>query len=284
MMSVFASRTIGDVVAEILMSRSAFAGSLLILEGDDDIRFWRPRSRGHRECQFVLAGSKSTVLGAIAALEVKNQTGILGVIDDDCDSLLGIPLPSANVVRTETRDIETLLLFNNSFEKVLGEAGDLNKIEALEQREGVCIRDAFISRAVIFGQLRFLNSRNNWTVAFDRLSPWKWADIPSWTFNRTALIQAACDQIPQMTEDMLEAEIAQLHRYSPLSILHGKDCLDVLAIGLRSVIGNHQYSDKRIMQMLRLAFDKTMLRDTRLYSNIKGWETSNPGYKVLIDD
>ena len=70
----------------------------------------------------------------------------------------------------------------------------------------------------------------------------------------------------------------------PWLILHGKDCLDVLAIGLRSVIGNSQYSDKRIMQMLRLAFDTAMFRGTFLYSNVKAWETSNPGFLVLLDE
>jgi hypothetical protein len=206
------------------------------------------------------------------------------VIDDDYDSLLGIPLPSTNVVRTETRDLETLLLFCLSFEKVLAEAGDGNKILALEQREGRSIRDAFVSRALVFGQLRFLNTRNNWAVACDRLNPWKWADIPSWSLNRQAILNEVCTQVDSMTEALLETELAQLNTYSPWSILHGKDCFDVLAIGLRSAIGNNQYSDKWIMQMLRLAFDNTMLRGTHLYSNIKNWETSNPAHKLLLED
>ena len=282
-MTVFVSRTIGDVVAEILMSRSAFSGSLLVLEGDDDIKFWRPRSLGHKDCQFVLAGSKPTVLGAVVKLDKTNQMGILGIVDDDCDSLLGRPLPSVNLIRTETRDLETLLL-KNSFEKILCETGDPNKIQALEQIEGVRIRDAFASRALIFGQLRFLSYRNNWTVSFDRLSPWKYANITSWHFNRSAILQEICNQVPSLTSSQLETELAQLKQYDSWSILHGKDCLDVLAIGLRSSIGNNQYSGKLLAQMLRLACDSLMLCGSFLYSNIRTWESLNPKYKVLPNE
>lgn len=109
-MPAFISRNVGDVVAELLMSRSAFSGSLLVLEGDDDVKFWKARTPGHRECQFVIAGSKPTVSGAVAIADTLKQTGILGVVDDDYDSLLELPIPSANLVRTETRDLETLLL------------------------------------------------------------------------------------------------------------------------------------------------------------------------------
>ncbi len=283
-MPPFISRTVGDVVAEMLMSRSAFSGSLLVLEGDDDVRFWRARAPGHSECQFVLAGSKPTVSGAVVRADTLKQDGILGVIDDDCDSLLGLVMPSANLIRTETRDLETLLLFSFAFEKVLGEAGDSQKIQVLEQKEGWGIRDAFVSRALPFGQLRFLSARNRWAVSFDRLNPWKWANVASWTFDRAAILQEICNQVSAMTETALEQELAPLAEIRPWSILHGKDCLDVLAIGLRSAIGNIQHSDKRIMQMLRLAFDGAMLRGTLLYSNIKAWETSNPRYRVLLDE
>lgn len=283
-MPAFISRNVGDVVAELLMSRSAFSGSLLVLEGDDDVKFWKARTPGHRECQFVIAGSKPTVSGAIAIADTLKQTGILGVVDDDYDSLLGLPIPSANLVRTETRDLETLLLFSFSFEKVIAEAGSMQKIHDLEQRECLSIREAFVSRSILFGQLRFLSARNHWAVSFDRLNPWKWTSLASWTFDREAVLREMCGQVPSITFEALEQELASLAQINPWLILHGKDCLDVLAIGLRSVIGNIQYSDRRIMQMLRLAFDTAMLRSTFLYSNVKAWETLNPGYRVLLDE
>jgi len=280
----FITRNVGDVVSEILMSRSAFSGSLLVLEGDDDTRFWRARAPGHSECQFVLAGSKPTVVGAVVTADLQKLDGILGVVDDDCDSLLGLPLRSTNIIRTDTRDLETLLLFSFAFEKLLAEVGDSQKIRTLETNENRSIRDAFVARALLFGQLRFLSLSNNWLIAFDHLSPWKFANIPSWTFDRAAILREICKQVPTKTEIDLGQELASLELISPWSILHGKDCLDILSIGLRSAIGNTQLKDKNILQMLRLAFDNAMLRDTFLYSNVKAWESSNPRYRVLLDE
>ncbi len=57
-MTVFISRTVGDVVAEMLMSRSAFAGTLLVLEGDEDIKFLKARTASLAACQVVQAGGK----------------------------------------------------------------------------------------------------------------------------------------------------------------------------------------------------------------------------------
>src|SRR5574337_1707452 len=88
-MTVFVSRTVGDVVSEILMSRSAFSGSFLVLEGDEDVKFWELRA-ARNECQFVLTGSKVTVVGAVLQSVNLKQIGLLGIVDDDYDSLLGL--------------------------------------------------------------------------------------------------------------------------------------------------------------------------------------------------
>ncbi len=164
---------------EMLMSRTAFNGSLLVLEGDDDICFWKPRAVSLSECQFVLAGSKPTVVNAVIQLDSLSHTGVLGVVDDDYDSLLGWPVRSTNLVRTETRDMETLMLSTRAFERLLDELGDAKKIQALEQREGRSIRDAFVARALVFGQLRYLSAAQQWNVAFDRLKPPRFADLAS---------------------------------------------------------------------------------------------------------
>lgn len=280
-MTAFVTRTVGDVVAEILMSRVAFAGSLLVLEGDDDARFWRTRTLGSSDCQFVLGGSKRTVTEAVLALEGGKQNGILGIVDDDYDSLMGRPIPSVNLIRTETRDMETLMLGSEAFNRVLGELGDAAKIDILEQREGRSIHEAFISRALLFGQLRYLNAAHNWNVAFK--SPWRFADVASWSFNRTVILQEVADQIHGLTTADLEGHLANVPVANPWLVLHGKDSLDVLAIGFRAAIGNQQHPLERILQMLRLAFDNLMFRATQLYSAVKRWESANPPYRLIPD-
>lgn len=277
-MNGFLSRTSGDVVAEILMTRTASKSGIIVVEGEDDAHFWKQRS----DCHIVIAGGKTNLVNAVVEVEKQKLKGILGIIDDDCDSLLGCAIPSAHIVRTETRDLETLLLSTEAFEKVLAEVGDGQKIKALEQKEGRSIRDAFIARALPFGKLRYLSAAQNWTVNFGRnLRPWRFADVPSWTFDENALLQAYVQHVPGLTVQDVQQHLARITVTDPWSLLHGKDCLDVLAAGVRQCIGKDQIESRRLFQMLRLAFDDAMFRRTRLYQAICQWEQMHPPYQIL---
>lgn len=227
------------------------------------------------------AGGKLTVVGAVVQAESRKVAGVLGIVDDDYDSLLGLANPSVNLIRTEARDIETLMLSSPAFDRVLTELGDPGKIHTLEQREGRSVSDAFVSRALIFGQLRYLNAVNGWTIAFNRLSPYRFADEASWSFDRAAILGEVANQVPGMTAAIVETRLAQLSPAAPWSILHGKDSVCVLAIGLRGAIGNQPHSIDQITRMLRLAFDNAMFGATILYTAVKAWETANAPYRVL---
>jgi hypothetical protein len=153
-MTGFATRTVGDVVAEMLMSRTTTSGSLLVIEGSDDIKFWKTRIAAYPTCQLIQGGSKATVIGAVIKAESLHIPGVLGVVDDDHDSLVGRSLPSANLIHTGMCDIETLLLNSDALDHVVAELGDGSKIAALQAKEGMSIRDILVARSLIFGQLR----------------------------------------------------------------------------------------------------------------------------------
>ncbi|MCS6840105.1 MAG: DUF4435 domain-containing protein [Roseiflexus sp.] len=273
------SRTTGDVVAEILMTQTVSRGSILVVEGEDDVQFWKTRADKER---IVVAGGKQNLVSALVEIEKQKQKGILGIIDDDYDSLVGRAIPSRHIVRTETCDLETLLLSTRALEKVLAEVGDEIKIKKVEQNEGRSIREAFIARALIFGKLRYLSAARNWAVDFAKnFSPWRFADIPSWTFDETKLLQAYIQHIPNSTIQDVKDLLACIRAHNPWLILHGKDSLEVLAIGLKECIGKWQINSKELFRMLRLAFDDAMFRDTQLYQNIRQWEQAHPPYRIL---
>ncbi len=63
------SRSVGTVVAEIRMIRILYNGALLVLEGPDDIKFWKTRADvrpSHPRCRLVEAGGKLTVTQALS--------------------------------------------------------------------------------------------------------------------------------------------------------------------------------------------------------------------------
>ncbi|MBL8232963.1 MAG: DUF4435 domain-containing protein [Bryobacterales bacterium] len=277
-MSDFPTRTCGDVVAEIAMSRTAFRGALMLVEGSDDWKFWKPRIGGET-CQLVTAGSKPTVIKAIAEAGIQYR-GLLGVVDDDFDALLNTPR-AENIIRTDTSDLETLLLRSEALDRLLIERGDEAKIIEIERREGRPIRDCLIDRSRIFGELRYLSIQHQWAVDFKRLNPNRFIPAATWSLNDEELLREIAARIPGQSFESLKTALKLIPPCDPWVLLHGKDTLTVLQIGLRKVIGKKEYSLEAISEGLRLAFDQIMFEACRTHADIREWERINPPFRVL---
>lgn len=277
----FVSRTTGDVVAEILMSRAAFDGSFLVVEGDSDSKFFRRRVC-RESCHLIIAGSKDTVFGAVLKSSLGGHVGILGAVDDDYDSVCNIPIPSPHVVRTDARDLETLMLRSPALDHVLDELADPTKLASLQAQEGVSVRDALINRALIFGKLRLLARCKGWSLDFkQQFSPWRFGAVETWSIDEAAIVSRASGLTGIPATD-LQVLISQISIVDPYQVLHGKDTIEILAMGLRSKLGSHQQSSDRILQTLRLAFDDKMAAACQLFKDIRGWESANQPYRILV--
>ena len=210
----------GEVEAEIRMTRTLFTGAFLIVEGDHDSRFFRPRVRPG-ECEIVIAGGKPALVGGISRLDTDSFQGTVGVIDDDCDSLEGVALTSKNVIRTETRDLESLLLRTKALDKGLAEFGDARRIQAFESKEGMCVRDALLKRALPFGRLRWYSRRKGGGLSFKKLAPERFADETRWTFDFEALFVVACSEGLSPSPIELKREMAALPSIDPWLLCQG---------------------------------------------------------------
>lgn len=278
-MQPIVTRSVGDVVSEILMSRTVFSGSFFVLEGPSDSKFFSRRVADDHS-QIVIAGGKTTVCGAVLRAYQMGQAGILGAIDNDYDSICELPIPSAHIVRTDARDIESLLLRSPALELVIHELGDCAKIAAFETAEGVTVREALVRRALIFGKLRLLDKQNDWKFNFNSLSPWRFADLQNWMIDETAVIAHISDHL-NLPPDALINSLTAITVPDPFVLLHGRDTADILAMGFRNKLGNHQLPVERISQMLRLAFDDSIAAACLLFQQIRSWEAVNAPYRVL---
>jgi len=170
------------------MTRQAHKGSFLVLEGPDDSRFWGPHVPVG-QCEIVVGGGKPAVVGAIHRLDRQSFQGAVGLVDDDCDRLQNRPPLSPNLVHTDVRDLEGVLLRSSAFLKVLAEYGDEAKIKRFEAG-GETIRDALLKRALPLGRLRWLSYKLGTDLNFKRLNPARFMDESTWTFNEQALLDA----------------------------------------------------------------------------------------------
>lgn len=121
------------IVAEIKMRRTQYDGSFLVVEGKDDLRFWKPRRHG--DCRLIDGGGKNNVVRSLIRLDEINCRGVLGLVDSNHDHLFGVPLASANLVATDAHDLECLLCKSAALESVLAEHGDADRVDRFEQEQ-----------------------------------------------------------------------------------------------------------------------------------------------------
>lgn len=275
----FITRAIGDVVAEFIMIRAAFSGSLLVVEGESDWKFWSPRI-DKSQCHLVIAGSKPTVEGAVLRANGMPLAGILGIVDDDYDSVCGVGVVSQNILRTDSRDAEAMLLKSIALERVIAELSDAAKVAAFEAAEGTSVRDALVKRSLLFGKLRWLDKRRGWGFDFENLSPYRFGNVNDWTIDEPAVLAMVANAVGVTISALTEA-LAELVVADSYSVLHGKDTLAVLAMGLRGKLGGKPHPVDRLCQMLRLAYDDGIASATNLFVAVRNWEASNAPFRVL---
>lgn len=258
------------------MVRTAFPGSLLVLEGSTDSKFWLPRIQKN-ECHIVLAGAKNTVTNAVT--RAAKLSGIIGVVDDDYDSLCGVAT-SPHLVRTVSRDLESMLLASPALDRVIQEICDDEKVRAFELAERLSVREALVARSLLFGKLRWLNRLESWNFAFDDLSPFRFGNKDDWTINHSAVLEVVAGAVGLPPAD-LENALKRLTVADPYRVLHGRDALAVLALGLKVLGSRREYSIDSLFQFLRLAYDDATANASALFIDVRRWESANPPFVVL---
>lgn len=269
----------GSLANMVRMIRNAFPGSILVLEGEDDRRFWQRRI-DKASCQCALAGAKNTLLLAVQRLDETGFHGALGVIDADLDHLESRLPSSRNILATDTVDLEAMLLRSTALDGVLAEMGDPAKIEAFERRVGHSVRTALLDRALSYGRLRWASERSGLKIPVEKLSPYKYTPEETWTLDHEVLFQDAAAHTNNLSPNDLRSHIASLPAHDPWSVVHGKDMVRILDIGLKRVLGNGSHAE-HVARLLRQGIDSAELHRTSIGLGITDWERKNPPYVVL---
>ena len=268
------------LVAEIKMRRTLHAGSFLVLEGKDDIRFWDNTRRRHYSCRLIDGNGKNNVVRGLRRLDEIEFAGALGLVDSNDDHLAGRPLLSANIVATDAHDLECLMCRSSALESVLAEFGDQEKIGRFEQGTGEDIRTALLGRGLTFGRLRWATQQIDRSIASPRIR--RFVDEGSWTVDVDRLFGETADKI-EIDESALRHRVAELPQADAWHVVQGHELIELLRIGLRRQLGALPASTgvKEISRALRLAMPDEDLRSTTMWRDMKRWEASNGTFRVL---
>ena len=273
-------KTPGTLVAEIRMNRMSHDGAFLLVEGKDDIRFWR--SRHHTSCELVDGEGKLNVVGGIQKINDAGLAGVLGIVDSDYDLLNDIIFEPENLLATDAHDLECLLCRSSTLDKVLAEYGDHRKIKQFEDETEADVRTALLERALVFGRVRWAAIRCRPVINLGNFSVQRFLDKDTWTVTDE---ESICNKLLDSHNDNLTLTscIKRLPEADPWYVARGHDMIEILQIGLRHRLGNTSASVREIGRVLRAAMSADDLRETELWKGMQVWEDGNSPYLVLAD-
>ena len=276
----FQHKTPGILAAEIEMHRRVHAGAFLVVEGKDDLRFWR-RWR-HSDCELVDGEGKDKVVNGVRRLDSRGVRGVLGVVDSDYDTFRGEDLSSPNLVATDAHDLECVLCRSQALEAVLTERGDPSRIRRFEDDTGVAVRQSLLDRALVFGRVRLAATLWDDTQVMPELRVPRFLDEETWIVDGAALMDAVVARSGRDRETW-ENRVASFAGADPWFVARGHDMIEILRIGLRKVLGNMGAAVGRddIAKDLRLAMSREYLEATRLWVGMRAWQDINHPYAIL---
>jgi hypothetical protein len=270
---------------------AAHATAFLLVEGPDDERFWLPRVNP-RTCQVRPMKGRKAALDQLALARREARPGLVAVLDADFDRLEGVLAEYPDVVWTDLHDLEGIFIASPALEKVLAETASRAKLRSADGEDGAWVRDALLARAVPIGRLRWHSAKQRLDLIFRKREPeggFKYIDYgafcrrTTWEMDARALVQEVLDfsQRPQLDVDTLIAGMAALPEVDRWQLCVGHDMVGLLAVGLRTKLGNRNLRIEELQERLRLAFETGHLEATSMYRALREWEARNAPFRVF---
>lgn len=276
----FGHKTPEILANEIALHRDVHAGAFLVLEGKDDLRFWRPRC--HRRCELVDGEGKPNVTGTLLRLDEHGFRGALGLVDSDYDTFSSNEPHSPNLVATDAHDLECVLCRSASLDAVLAKHGNSSRIRELEDAEGTDVRQALLNRALVFGCVRLAAALWREGDAMKEVRVPRFVCERTWRVDADTLLTTVAKKSTRSREAW-QTRTNELLQEDPWFVVRGHDMLQILCIGLRRVLGDlpATVGVKGIRSALQREMARECLEATGLWKGIREWEARNSPFAVL---
>ncbi len=279
--------TVEELITELTMTYS-FSMHLLV-EGDDDRKFFRSVLQGANKVNIVCCWGSDTVSASIEEIDKIRQKSsflpTLGVIDRDYRIALGLLPQSPNLLATDMRDLECMMFASPTFETVLLEFGSDTKIQKFGGLPKVAV--AAQEAASTVGKVRFLSQAKRLNVSFKDVDLSKILDRKTLTINATDLKKHINARQGSTGRSLTDEEFAsadatcaaakcdksQPYFGHPLLLCRGHDLMEILAIACRSVIGSRsatESSRENFESFFRIGY-VAHFRNTQLAKAADAW-------------
>ena len=270
--------TADDICNQISMTRSLFKGTIVLTEGDTDLRLYS-KFVDNDNVKVFPAHSKSNVVSVVNKMTSRRDGKVLGIVDRDIDELKG-RVYSPPIFYTDYRDLEMMLINSRALDDVLTEYAEKDRVERFQKQFG-SIRDVVISSSYPLGLLMYVSYLRGYNLNFKNLEFRDFIDKRTLKTDEMRMVQA-------VIENTMGCELSRRNVYRDLvgqvqhhtdhkRIARGHDSVDILLIGLKESFGNYnsmKMTEGGLGGALRLAFSQDDFRESDLYRESKKWAES----------
>ena len=293
---------------KIRLLRETYSGSFLLVEGKSDKVFYE-RFIDNLACRLetpdvetpdeeisdveipdTKKSNKQFVIEILKNLEKSNFQGVLAIVDADFDHLQNTTVTSPNLLRTDTHDLETMLIKSPAFDKVIVMFGSEEKIIKF----GRDLRTTLLESSKSVGYLRWVSQSDGLNLKFEGIDFKNFIDNQTIQISEIKLIKEVKNKSKaySLENEDLQKRLTNKKNssHNPWQVCCGHDLVEILSIALRKAIGSNRdidvkaNSDDRkntLENILLLAYEENYFHQTQLYLEIRKWETNNQPFHVL---
>ncbi len=279
--------SVDRVANQIRLRRSTYSGTFLLVEGGSDKTFYE-RFVDKLACELVSVSgkpsSKLRVIDVLKILEKSSFQGVLAIVDADFERLETFLYSSPNLLRTDTHDLETMLINSPALNKVVAEFGSGEKIAQFNRD----VRLALLETGISVGYLLWISQCDGLNLTFEGITFSKFINDQTIQIDEVKLIRELKNKSQAFSlkdEDLQQRLMTEKsNNHDPWQVCCGHHLVEILSLGLRKAIGSNKAADVELNSLernLRLAYEEVFFRDTKLYLDIRIWESNNQPFKVL---
>ena len=257
------------IASDVRMRRTLHKGSFLLVEGPSDKSTFRNLT-DPASCQIVITHGWENAQSVSAMLEQEGFPGVLTVLDADFRRLENWP-PPQNILLTDFRDFECMMLASPALAKLLGEFTEVERLTQFERRTGRIILETLTQYAAYVGYLRWVSLRHKLDLRFEGLEFRHFVDKGTLQVDQQKLIDACRDHSQRHDIDSrwLSREIQTLldPNRNPLEVCCGHDVLDLLSFALCGTLASHdarEVGHEILERGLRLAYESAYFKTSEL--------------------
>lgn len=263
----------------------------VLLEGSDDVRFWR-KFIDTAQCQLRNMKGRDNALNELNRKAVVPGT-MLVILDADLDRINESLLKHPDIIWTDYHDLEVVMLESPALEDVLRVSASEDKLSAFEATHG-SIRSALYRLATPIGKLRWLSHRDSLGLTFRKpdekgfryVNYADFCDTSAVTVDEKRMITTVLNfsNQPKPTEQQLELhqKLRSLPDPDVRQLCNGHDLLNILGIGLAKAWGNVKQTSGELAKDLSLAFSVEFLQGTQMYRTLSIWQDAHPHMPLLL--